>query len=181
MKDCFIHNGRDLDIKLFDFFSWWSSNLMSNATRGVLAEFIVALALGCDDQERLGEWNEYDLLTHDGIKVEVKCSAYLQSWKQQALSRISYSIAPSRSYNCDTATYEKTISRKSDVYVFCLLDCVDREIVNPLNLNQWRFFIMPTTEIDRLFGAQKTVSLNRLMRFTEKTDFSGISAKVRSF
>lgn len=178
-KDCFSLDGRDLDQTRFDFFAWWSSNLMSNATRGVLAEYIVAIALDCADQERMEEWNEYDLLTLDGLKIEVKTSAYLQSWKQRALSKIVFSIVPSRKYDYDTGTYEAAPSRKSDIYVFCLLDCVDRDIVNPLNLNQWSFFVVPTAEIDRQFGVQKSISLGKLVQLSEKLSFSQIKPKVQ--
>ncbi len=38
-----------------DFWSWAYSDLLSNANRGVFAEFIVAVALGVHEQPRL-EW-----------------------------------------------------------------------------------------------------------------------------
>jgi hypothetical protein len=38
---------------------------MGNTTRGVLAEFLVARALGVDDQPRV-EWNHVDLSTPSG-------------------------------------------------------------------------------------------------------------------
>jgi hypothetical protein len=39
-------NGQNLDKSLLDFWRWNSSDLLSNATRGRLAEFIMASALG---------------------------------------------------------------------------------------------------------------------------------------
>jgi hypothetical protein len=59
----------------------------------VLAEFIVATALGVADQLR-NDWGPYDLLTPDGIKIEVKSPAYLQSWHQENFSTITFGIHP---------------------------------------------------------------------------------------
>jgi len=64
------------------------SDLVSNATRGRLAEFIVAQALNVDTSGVRDEWAAYDLLTSSGIKVEVKSAAYLQSWAQRRHSNI---------------------------------------------------------------------------------------------
>ncbi len=36
-----------------EFWSWAYSDLLNNATRGVFAEYLVAVALGVDDQPRL--------------------------------------------------------------------------------------------------------------------------------
>ena len=80
-------------IALLEFWQWSASDLSSNATRGLLAEFIVAKALG-SRQEVRAEWDSYDVLSQDGIKVEVKSAAYIQSWHQRALSRISFGIQP---------------------------------------------------------------------------------------
>jgi hypothetical protein len=48
-----------------------ASDLVSNSTRGVLAEFIVARALGLDTGVRT-EWQAFDLETASGKKIEVK-------------------------------------------------------------------------------------------------------------
>ena len=59
-----------MDLTLLDFWSWSASDLVSNATRGRLAEFIVANALGVESGIR-EEWAAYDLATATGIKIEV--------------------------------------------------------------------------------------------------------------
>jgi hypothetical protein len=64
-------------LTLADFWSWSASDLVSNATRGVLAEYIVASALGLAYQREVrAQWDAFDLL-FDGIKIEVKSAAYL--------------------------------------------------------------------------------------------------------
>jgi hypothetical protein len=44
--ECFHSIGASLGYTLLDFWRWSASDLVSNATRGRLAEFIVAKALG---------------------------------------------------------------------------------------------------------------------------------------
>lgn len=64
------------------FWNWAFSDFLSNALRGVLAEYIIAHALDCTEKLR-NQWNEYDLETKSDIKIEVKSSAYLQAWSQK--------------------------------------------------------------------------------------------------
>lgn len=72
-----------------DFWQWAFSDLRTNIVRGVLAEFLVARAVG--DHSALREaWDNWDVTTTSGIKVEVKSSAYLQSWRQRKHSSIVF-------------------------------------------------------------------------------------------
>lgn len=61
-----------------EFQAWAYDDLLTNTTRGVLAEYIVAKALGLDDTKRV-EWGRYDREI-DGVGVEVKSVAYVQTW-----------------------------------------------------------------------------------------------------
>ena len=87
-------NGRPI-AHLADFWAWMGSDLLHNAFRGQLAEFLVFRALGCKADTRPG-WGEYDLLTPEGVPVEVKSAAYLQSWEQVRPSTIQFSIRPAK-------------------------------------------------------------------------------------
>lgn len=70
-EESFVFNGESTNIKLQEFWSWSSSDILNNAMRGVLAEFIVASSLGIADSCRV-EWDAYDIITKEGIKIEVK-------------------------------------------------------------------------------------------------------------
>ncbi len=84
-----IHaDGNTLGYSLLDFWRWSASDLISNATRGVLAEFLIATALSIPLDCVRDEWGAYDLTTPTGIKIEVKSAAYIQSWEQRKLSTI---------------------------------------------------------------------------------------------
>lgn len=51
----FQYKGQPLDQTLLGFWRWSASDLVSNATRGILAEYIVASALGIVEEVR-DEW-----------------------------------------------------------------------------------------------------------------------------
>ena len=118
-EEVFIGVGKD-KLTLKDFWQWSSSDLVSNATRGILAEFLVAFALGLNKSIR-NEWDPYDLKTEKGIKIEVKSAAYLQSWYQEKLSNITFNIRPTFAYDYQTNLLAKEKKRQADLYVFCLL------------------------------------------------------------
>ncbi len=45
----FRNGDSDLEFDLLSFWKWSASDLLSNATRGVIAEYLVARALGIGD------------------------------------------------------------------------------------------------------------------------------------
>jgi hypothetical protein len=79
-----------VDASVTEFWRFAMSDLRMNNTRGYLAEFLVAKAVGLSDVRRI-EWDAYDLLVDGWIRVEVKSLAYLQMWEQRRLSRIEFS------------------------------------------------------------------------------------------
>src|SRR3954468_6951472 len=67
-----IHDeGLPARFTVLDFWQWSSSDLVSNALRGRIAEFLVARAHGVDREVR-NEWDAYDLATPSGLLIEVK-------------------------------------------------------------------------------------------------------------
>jgi hypothetical protein len=90
--DRFTHQGHDVGANLLSFWRWACSDLVGNVMRGVLAEYVVGLALGCVDGGVRPEWNATDLCTSQDCRVEVKSSASLQSWSQTKLSPIKFDM-----------------------------------------------------------------------------------------
>lgn len=86
------------------FWQWAYSDHLSNANRGVLAEYIVGMAVGATEKPRV-EWDKYDLVTPGGVSIEVKSSAYLQSWNNPKPSTIVFDIAPRTWWDAATNTY----------------------------------------------------------------------------
>ena len=155
--------GLPLNRTLLDFWRWSASDLVGNALRGVLAEYIVACALGLPDEARV-EWDAYDLRTPQGLTLEVKSAAYLQSWQQKAPSRITFGIQPTRAWEAATNDHTGGLRRQADVYVFCLLHHQDKATVDPLDMDQWTFFLLPASALDEKFPVQKSIGLASLLR-----------------
>jgi len=121
------------------------SDLLSNATRGIVAEYLVACALDADPGGVRDEWAAYDLRTKDGVKVEVKSAAYLKSWYQENFSRISFVVPKTRAWDPSTNRLDEQPARQADIYLFALLAHQDKETVQPLDVSQWVFYVLPTS------------------------------------
>lgn len=163
----FLQKDQEFDFTVLDFWRWSASDLLNNAQRGVLAEFIVLKALNCKDTKRT-EWDAFDLITQKGNKIEVKSSAYLQSWKQTRFSSITYGIRATYAYDFNEMSYEEERKRQSNYYIFCLLTEKDNEKINPLDLGQWEFYLLPTKVLDEKLPEGKTISLSSLKRLNPK-------------
>lgn len=167
--------GSPLSSYIKDFWAWSMSRLIADGPRGDLAEFIVNMALGKDMTEPKRGWGECDILYQTRfktIRIEIKCSTVLQAWERQTPSKPMFSIA--KTLNCDiedTGCGYRYVgrdgsppARRSDIYVFCLFSEENRNIANPMVLDQWRFYIVPTATIDEQLGDQRKISLQGLAR-----------------
>jgi hypothetical protein len=163
---------------LLDFWRWNGSDLANNATRGVLAEFIVASALGIDLSIPRTEWAAWDLTSPEGIRIEVKSAAYLQSWTQKDLSRINFSIRPTRAWNADTGIVAAEPQRSADVYVFCLLKHQKKETLNPLELEQWEFFVLSTVELNNYTHSRTSITLASLQKLTKSISYEDLHSTI---
>ena len=157
----FIYDGMPAGFILDDFWRWQASDLLSNTLRGVLAEFIVAKALKIETSHPRVEWDAYDLLFHNRECIEVKASAYVQSWDQKKKTAVRFSIRPTKTWEGETG-FSDDVDRRSHMYIFCFLAECDREKVNPLLLDQWEFYPVLTSEINEKLGDQQSISLTTL-------------------
>ena len=156
----FTDNGQELPFQLKDFWSWYASNLLNAPLRGAIAEYIVAKALGVNEPYR-NVWASCDL-TYCGIPIEIKSSAYLQAHERDLLSRISFSIDRHNHYveTEDMVEYK----HHSAIYIFCLYACKDRKEADPMCMEQWIFYIVPTSTIEEQLGNQQSISFRTLLK-----------------
>jgi hypothetical protein len=75
----------------------------------------------------------------------VRSAAYFQSAQQTAPNPISFPIE----------------QRTATAYVFCLLEEQDSALVNPQELAQWRFWVVPTRS---LHAERQSIGLQPLIR-----------------
>jgi hypothetical protein len=170
--------GRPVGATVADFWGWSRSDLLDNTERGVLAEFIVATVLGIAvDGVREG-WAAWDLTTPGGVRVEVKSAAYLQSWAQKELSRISFGTPRTLAWDADGGGFADVARRHAQVYVFALLAHTDKATVNPLDLDQWVFYVLPTAVLDGRTRSQHSITLKTLEGLTRAVSFTELRQAV---
>lgn len=155
------------------FWQWAFSDVLTNTTRGVFAEYLVGLALGVVDQTRV-EWDAADLRFND-LLIEVKSVAYLQSWEQDKLSDIRFDIAPKISWHAESNSYDKEQCRSANYYVFCLFKEKDEKKANVLDVEQWEFYVAATKLLDKKFGGQKSIGLNGIKKFSDAISWEMLS------
>ena len=148
------------EITVRHFWAWALGDLRLNANRGMLAQFLVANAVG-DARLRDDGWGNFDVLTPDGVKVEVKSSGYLQSWRQTRLSKIVFSGLIGRPWSDETGM-GTTPEVRADVFVFAVHSCQDPNSYDPLDLDSWEFYVLPAATI-RQFG-QRLLGLPRVQK-----------------
>jgi hypothetical protein len=163
-REQFRNGSSELGFDLLGFWQWSASSLLSNATRGVVAEYLVAHALcpRAAAHSLREEWAAYDLESEEGIKVEVKSAAYLQSWFQERLSHISFGVRKRRPWDSATNRLGEKAGRQADVYVFAVLAHQDKKTVDPMDANQWRFYVLPTAILDGRTRSQDSITLPTL-------------------
>ena len=169
---------------LRDFWRWIGSDLVGNTTRGLFAEYLVGLAVGAltgkDADGVRDEWAAHDLVTPDGITIEVKSSAYLQTWRQEKEATPRFGIARTQAWDSATGKSSEEKGRWSDVYVFCLLHHRSKATLDPRDVNQWTFFVLSTALVEEKLGDQKGIGLGKLRELGAKeVCFDEIADAVR--
>ena len=172
--------GKDLPAKLSYFWKWSVSDILSNATRGIFAEFIVATATKTDLSIPREEWAAYDLVTPGNIKIEVKSAAYIQSWYQKELSKISFSIKRSFYWDRITNKQSKTKGRYADIYVMCLLANKDQETINPFDMDQWDFYVVSVGEINNYKRSQQSITLKSLESLARPIKYDQLESEIKA-
>lgn len=173
------YNDKPLNFSLLDFWRWSVSDILSNATRGRFAEFIVATATNIDIRSCRDEWSAFDLETRNGIKLEIKSAAYLQSWFQQTHSKISFSTRAALSWDSLSNKQSETAKRHADVYVFCLLHHNNKQTVEPLNMNQWEFYVLATKQLNDYTRSQHSITLKSLQALTQPVCYNKLNDEIK--
>ena len=172
-------NGSKIDYNLKDFWRWSVSDILSNATRGRFAEFIVGTAIKIDPLKLRDEWDAYDLTTDDGIKIEVKSAAYIQAWHQKKYSTISFSIKPSKYWDAENNMQHSEPKRHADMYVFCVLKHKNQNTIDPLKMEQWEFYVVPTIDLDNYKRSQHSITLKSLNKIAEPISYDSLEIKIK--
>jgi len=160
-KEQFEFDGRPLGFNLMDFWRFQYSGIYN--LYGSIAEFIVAQALDISQSQNSEYWALWDI-TYRNTKIEVKATAYYHLWNipDQVSKQRVFGIGKASGIYDPKVAGNTEYRRQNDIYVFCLNNGRNKETAYPLNLNNWLFYIVPTSCINQQCNNQKTISLGRI-------------------
>ena len=154
-----MFGARRVAFTALEFWRWGFSNVRENRLRGILAEFIVARALNLKVKTRQA-WDEADLVTPEGVTIEVKSSGYLQAWEWHKRKEIVFRRLRTFLWRPESGS-AATAELHSEVYVFCVHASQEDEEYDPLNLDQWQFWAVSRAALvatGQMTFRQKTLS-----------------------
>ncbi|MFD6552046.1 hypothetical protein [Streptomyces sp. NPDC058398] len=164
------------DTTVVDFWRFVMPDLRMNNTRGLFAEFLVQQAVGSHEPRM--EWASHDVETDDGLRIEVKAGAYLQAWKQCALSQIRFSGLRARTWSPDGG-YSEAKSHNADVYVFAVQTAREHAVYEPLDTAQWEFYVLPRPVVATLDSDSVSLGVVRAAA-GPSVSFAALSDSIRS-
>jgi hypothetical protein len=170
--------GVSLQHSLMSFWQWSGSDLVGNTARGRFAEFLVATVLDVDISDVRAEWDAVDLVTRSRTKIEVKSAAYVQTWYQTELTRIVWGVPLTHAWDPATNQLSTEARRHADVYVLALLHHREKLSADPLDVDQWSFFVLPTRTLDARIGDQKTIGLASVKKLCAAVPYDELRAAV---
>jgi hypothetical protein len=171
--------GANINASLLDFWKWAFADLCDDDIKGIFAEWLVLQLLRIPGHRRVS-WANSDIVTPDGVRIEVKASSYWQSWKlldefgaprtsplHPISAKTQVAFAGLRARDA-VAAPDSSIAPdfKSHLYVFALQRETNPELWNAMDLTQWEFYTLPEIRLRQLGG--RSVSLKTLRREQKK-------------
>ena len=153
---------------IFDFWRYMYSNIYENT--GDIAEFLVAMALGKTESFKKYGWTQYDL-DYEGLRIEVKATQYYQPW------RADNNVSDIRRFGIGKALTEEgnrksPKARNNDIYVFALNEGRIKDNANPLDLNNWKFWVIPTKIFNASYDNRSTITLDNIKAISKNKGWS---------
>ena len=71
-------------------------------------------------------------------------------------------------------------TRSADVYVFALLTHRDQGSIDPLDLGQWEFYVLPRTVLDQRQRSQHSITLPSLKNLCEPVAYAELGGAVEA-
>lgn len=122
--------------------------LVANHFRGHLVEAIVASALEPTWKWVAFDWASWDFEREDGLRVEVKQSAALQSWHNESRSKATLRFdIRERSGYWHEGQWHSERRRPADFYIFAAHQVLDLLEVDHREPGQWTFYVMAASSL----------------------------------
>ena len=188
-KELFTMGGQPIDLlSMLDFWQFQFSNIFDLQEH--IAEFLVAKALRIKKPYNRDGWTQWDI-NYKKTRIEVKETGYYYSWQKNKKKSDVRTWDIHKTYTLDekkerikigedskgNAIYKQ--ERQSDIYVFCLNTGKQKKSSNPLQLEHWEFYIIPTSTINEVCGDNKSISLSKVKKLAKQsTPFGELKSKI---
>lgn len=152
----------------------FGKKLITNVLRGHVAEAIVAAALEPTWTWCSADYASCDFERSDGLRLEVKQSASLQTWSTEPPKRItaSFDVAERTGY-WEGASWIEQRGRYAHVYVLAHHHVTD-DTADHRDPAQWSFYVVRSADLP----ATKRISLAALQRLTAPCPFEPLRDRV---
>ena len=121
-------------------------------------------SLGMNEAYNTGYWTAQSIKYRER-RLELRSAAYMKS-----IADIEPSVEHIRHIDIRV--------RENDVYVFCLLPGKTKEKANPLVLDNWKFYVIPTWYIRLECGSNGTITMAKVQRLVKQTEFKDLKADI---
>lgn len=175
-NESFLMEGSPCGFTMLDFWQFQFSNIYDLQEH--IAEFLVAKALGVKEPHNRSGWTLWDI-DYEGWRIEVKETGYYYSWQEKGKISEQRTWSITKAYT-DYKNPNSEYKRQNDVYVFCLNTGKNEKDSYPLELENWEFYIIPTSKINEECRDNKTISLSKVQKLTKKVSFSEIKRVIDS-
>ena len=172
-SEMFTLNGTPRGFDVHSFWRFQFSNLSD--MQGEVGEFVVSMALNNTLPDNKCGWTQYDI-DYNGWRIEVKTTAYYQPWRERSEKYKDKAVSEQRTWSIRKA-HEKEFDmtsklvRNNDVYVFVLITGENAVEANPLQLEHYLFWVIPTYIIDDICDNNKSISLGKVKGIAEDLGF----------
>jgi hypothetical protein len=152
----------------------FGKKLITNVFRGHVAEAIVDAALAPEWTWCAADYASCDFERADGMRLEVKQSAVLQSWSPEPPKKItgSFDVAARQGY-WEGPAWIAEPGRRAHIYVLAHHQIID-ESADHRDPSQWLFYVIRSSELPPV----KKISLGPLQRLTTPCRFDELCARV---
>ena len=166
----------DADLKSRLMSALFDSPLVTNSFRGTLVEAMLAQVLEPEWRWCAADWASHDFENGDGVRLEVKQSAALQSWHEDGFppNRGRFDIA-SRKARWEGARRIDEAGRHAAIYIFAWHPVVDVHRADHRDPKQWQFHIVRSDALP----PQKSIARSKIVVMSEQTGIEGVPQTLR--
>ena len=119
----------------------------------------------CEFSIRIGPTTGHETEPKQVSPLEMKASAYVQSWRTARPSKINFGVGKRLEMDDLTAAYGTVPARIADVSVFALFEPQTHPAGDILDTGLWRFHVVDTSALEARIGHAKSASLATIQAF----------------